>query len=133
MYADGNKKPYLQIGWVFANVAIVSAIIVQENIMNWGWVESVSVLLCALAIFLWITQSARIALVAPIVAMWIASVPLFADYLSKPQPETLWFWLSTIVACALSVAGAPKNDIAHTGMAWSALVMNGAIALLCIL
>lgn len=132
VYRDGNKKPYLQLGWVIAAACIVLAITLGGSPWHWGWTESASLFFCGLAIVFWLILSARVALFAYMAAMYIAFVPLMADYWKEPQPGTLWLWLLTIATCMLAIYGAEKRDFPNTFVPWGAIVLNGAISWLCI-
>lgn len=133
VYKDGNKKPYLQIGWVFAAICIVLAITLGDSPWHWGWTESVSLALCGVAIVFWITLSTRTAIWAYMAAMYISVIPLVVDYWDKPQPDTLWLWLWTIGTCFLAIYGAPKRDFTNTFVPWAAMILNIPIAVLCVL
>jgi len=133
VYKDGNKKPYLQIGWAFASICILSAVAISGNPIGWGQTETISVILCGVSIVLWITMNARAALWAFMVAMYISFVPLMVDYWEKPQPDTLWLWLWTIISCLLAILGAEKRDFANTFVPWAAIGLNAIISILCIL
>lgn len=132
-YKDGNKQPYLQIGWTVAATCVVLAIAFGDSPWQWGQTETISLLLCGVATVLWLMMSARAALFAYMAAMYLSTVPLIVDYWRQPQSGTLWVWLWTIVGCALAIYGAPKRDFTYTFVPWAAIVMNGFIALLCIL
>ena len=131
-YKDGNKKPYLLIGWTLAAACIVVAITIGKSPWHWGWPESVSLFLCGVAVMLWLTMSARRAIWAYTIAMYVSFVPLMIDYY-KPQLETLWLWLGTIVTCILAIHGAPKRDFTHIFVPISALILNAIILILCIM
>jgi len=132
-YKDGNKKPYLQIGWVLAATCIVLAITLGNSPWQWGWAESISLALCGISTVLWLTLSARVAIWAYMVAMYISLIPLMMDYWQKPQPETMWLWLWTIATCLLAILGAERRDFANTFVPWAAIVLNAVITVLCIL
>ncbi len=130
---DGNKKPYLQIGWAAAALCIVLAITLGNSPWHWGWTETASLVLCGIAVLLWLTMSARVAIWAYMTAMYVSLVPLMVDYWYKPQPETLWLWTWTVGTCLLAIYGAPKRDFTNTFVPWAAIVLNAIIAILCIL
>lgn len=132
VYKEGNKEPYLQIGWVLAAICIVSAIVFGDNLWHWGWAESASLALCGAAIILWLILNARVAIWAQVAAMFISVIPLMIDYWHIPQPDTLWLWLSTIGTCLLAIYGTSKRDFMNTVIPWAALILNGIIAVLCV-
>jgi hypothetical protein len=131
-YRDGNKKPFLQIGWVFAALCILAAVAFSGNPINWGRVETTSVILCVFAIVLWMIKSARAGLWAYMAAMYISFFPLMKDYWYKPEPSTLWLWLGTIVGCVLAILGAKKQDFTHTFVPWSVIVLEVIMTVLCV-
>jgi len=130
---DGNKKPYLQIGWAAAALCIMLAVTLSNSPWRWGQTETISLVLCGVAVLLWLTMSARVAIWAYMTALYVSFVPLMVDYWYKPQPETLWLWIGTIGTCLLAIYGAPKRDFTNTFVPWAAIVLNAVIAVLCIL
>ncbi len=132
VFNDGNKKPYLQMGWTISAFLVTSAIVLNDNPWHWGMVESVSFALCVISIVIWIKASARKALWAYMAASYISCFPLIVDYWNIPQPATLWVWVCTIGACLLSIYGS-KKDFANVFVPLNAIVANGIIAVLCVL
>lgn len=132
-YRDGNKKPYMQLGWALASVCILTAMITSGNQSVWGRTETVSVLLCGIAVVLWVTRSARAALWAYMAAMYFSFVPLMADYWKVPQPDTLWLWLWSVATCLLAILGAERRNFTNTFVPWGALILNVIISVLCLL
>ncbi|MDB5265634.1 MAG: hypothetical protein JWM39_347 [Parcubacteria group bacterium] len=128
----GNKLPLLQIAWLSAACLILIAILAGRSPWHWGIVESASLVLCFIAVVLWLTLSAEIAIFAFVIAFIVATVPLIVDYWHTPQSSTTWLWLVTIVSCALSIYGAKKQDVAHTAVPWGAIALNSFIAFLCV-
>ena len=132
VYKAGNKKPIMQLGWLAAAICIVLAITFSNNPWHWGVVESLSLILCGVAVMLWFSLNPRIAIWAYIAAAYISFVPLMMDYWDTPQPETLWLWLGSIIPCLLSIYGAEKRDFANTIVPWTAIAFNVLISVLCI-
>ncbi len=132
-YRAGNKRPYLQIGWCFAAFCIVLAITLGKNPWKWGWVETAALILAGVAIVLWLKWSAKKALWAYMAAAYVSTMPLLVDYWNVPQPSTLWLWLWTVGTCLLAIYGSERRDFANTFVPWGALVLNGFIAVLCVL
>jgi hypothetical protein len=132
-YRAGNRRPYLQFGWFFAACCIVLAVLLGESPWHWTWVETSALALAGIAVVVWLTSSAKRALWAYMAAAYISVVPLMVDYWQVPQPSTLWLWLWTIGTCLLAIYGAEKRDFANTFVPWGAIVLNGIIAVLCIL
>jgi len=132
-YKDGNKKPYMQLGWALAAVGIFGAVVSSGNEIDWGWIETISVLLCGEAVVLWITMSARTAQWAYMAAMYISFLPQMVDYWKVPQPDTLWLWLMSLVTCLLAILGAEKRDFANTFVPLGAGILNLIITVLCLM
>lgn len=132
-YRSGNKKPYLQLGWTIAAFFMFFAVMMNGSQANFGWVEIISIILCGIAIILWITMSARAGLWAYMAAMYISLVPLIVDYWNNPQPNMFWLWILFIVPCILAILGAEKRDFANTFVPWGAIVLDAFVAVLCII
>lgn len=132
-FKGGNDKPFLQIGWTLAAMFIFTAILLNGQPLVWGWTETISVVLCAVAIALWITKGALAAQWAYMAAMYLSLVPLASDYWTSPQPDTLWLWLWTIIGCLLAILGAEKRNFATTFVPIGAIGVNAIIAVLCII
>ncbi len=131
-FKGGNEKPYMQLGWALAAGCIFAAVILNGDQIVWGWTETVSVLLCGVAVMLWVTKSALTAQWAYMAALYISFVPLMADYWEKPQPDTLWLWLLTIASCLFAVLGAKERDFANTFVPWGAIGLNIVVVALCL-
>lgn len=129
---DGNKKPYLQLGWVLAASLIFIGAFFSESVTTWGTVETISVVMCAIAIILWRTLGPKAGLVAYMAAMWISFFPLAMDYLKVPQPSTVWLWQWTIVSCFLAIFGAEKKDFTNTFVPWGCVGLNVIMWYLCL-
>ncbi|MBP6923978.1 MAG: hypothetical protein KBC62_01220 [Candidatus Pacebacteria bacterium] len=132
VYKSGNKKPYLQIGWCVAAACIVLAILFSDSPWHWGSIETLSVLLCALAVTLWLKCSARIAIFAYLLAFLLSGLPLAVDFWHHPEPNTIWVWGWSMVACMLAIYGAEKRDIANTIVPWTAIGTNSILIALCL-
>lgn len=130
---DGNKKPYMQIGWAAAALCIVLAITLGNSPWHWGWTETTSLVLCGVAVLLWLTLSARIAIWAYMTAMYVSFFPQLLDYWHEPQPDTLVLWIGTVITCLLAIYGAPKRDFTNTFVPWAAILLNAITAVLCVL
>ena len=132
-FKDGNKKPFMQLGWALAAFCILLAVILNHNQITWGWTEISSVFLGVVAIALWLMWSAEKALWAYMVAMYLSFVPQAVDYWKEPQPDTLWLWLMSIATCLFAVLGAEKYNFANLFVPVAAAILNVAITILCIL
>ncbi|MEI9966991.1 MAG: hypothetical protein WDN67_05230 [Candidatus Moraniibacteriota bacterium] len=131
VYRDGNRRPFLQLGWCVAAICILLAVLIGDSPWQWGMVETVSVTICLVAVWLWLTRSAHTALFAYLFAFFVSGMPLAIDFWHVPQPSTLWLWLSTVGTCGLALYGAEKRDMAHLGLPWVAIVLNSILAILC--
>ena len=130
VYKDGNRRPFLQLGWFAASFCILAAILIGESPWQWGTVETVSLLLCLVAIILWRTLNAKIAIFAYVTALIVSGAPLAVDYWYVPQPSTTWLWITTILTCFLSIYAAERRDVAHTAVPMGAIFINGLIGIL---
>lgn len=129
-YKAGNERPYIQWGWLIAAILIVLAIMLNERTLDWGWVETSALVCCVIAIWLWLTRSAKWGLWFYMVAAYISLVPQVIEYWHAPQPESLYLWLGTVVGCGLAIVGAEKRDFGNTFVAYGAGILNLFIAVL---
>lgn len=130
---EGNKRPFLQIGWVGAASLILFAILMKENAWNWGSVETSSFILCALALLLWRALGKKgvlLGLFLQSVAVYVSFIPQAIDYWKKPDPSTWYLWFWTIVGCVCAIYAAEKRDAPHTFIPWACIVLNTAIFIL---
>ncbi len=132
VYSGGNKRPFMQLGWVFAASCILAATLFGKSPWHWGTVETVSLILCLVAVVLWQTFSAQVGIFPFVIAMWLSAVPLGVDYWNIPQPSTLWLWVVSAGTCLLSIYGSEKQDVAHTAVPWGAIVLNSVFVFLCV-
>lgn len=139
--ANGNKKPYTQVGWTCAAVLIVSAILSRNHAWNWGVVEYWSFGLCFSAIFFWQVISngfgqRNAGMIAGFVlqtaAIYISFVPQVMDYWERPDPTTWYVWFLSVLGCLIGIYGAEKRDMPNTFILWACGVLNLAVWLLVI-
>ena len=143
-YVEGNKKPYLQLGWVLAAVLIVVAIFLRQGIWEITITEIASFVICIIAITLWLIaknkktifgydikdKAALIGMTFQSVAIYVSFTPQAMDYWKTPDPSTWYLWFSSIVGCLLAVYGAKQRDIAHTFIPWACALLNAVILVL---
>ena len=130
---EGNKRPYLQLGWAIAAVCIMLAILVRQSTFAIGWVEIASSLLCLLAVILWRTAGQHAAILGftfQTLAVYVSFIPQAVNYWIKPEPSTWYLWFFTAIGCALAIYASPKKDMRHTFIPWGAFILNVAIMML---
>lgn len=123
-----SDAPLMQAGWLIASICILAAVLSQSNELKWGKIETISLLCCIASIALWVTMDAASGLWPYGVAMYASFTPQLTDYLDKPQPETWWLWLGTIVAAVLAILAAQKGKrgIKECFAPWVSLPLNAA-------
>ena len=129
-FKAGNKRPLLQMGWLAAAVLILSAICLSKSSWHWGVIETLSLISCIAAVYLWQTRSARHGIYFYVIAGYVSFFPQIADYWKTPQPGTLYLWLTTVIACTLAIYGAEKRDFANTFVPIAFGLLNVLIAVL---
>ncbi len=132
VYKSGNTRPFMQIGWFAASLCVLTAIFAGGSPWHWGRVETLSLVLCLVAVCLWLALNAKVALIAYLVAFMVSGVPMIVDYWHEPQPSTTWLWLVTVFTCALSAYAAEERDIPHLAVPVCAILLNGFLAYLCV-
>lgn len=129
-YKAGNKRPLLQAGWCVASVLILLAILSNDGLWHWGWVETISVACGITSIWLWQAKGAEFGMWPYMLALYISFVPQGVDFWKQPQPETLWLWGWSIVGCIFAIIGAEKRDFANTFIPWGAAILNVGISII---
>jgi uncharacterized membrane protein YbaN (DUF454 family) len=125
----GNKKPYLQVGWMFAACFVTITLLFTNSVWQWGWVETASVFLTCVCAWFWMTEEKEkvAGLFACSIAMFVAGVPQIYSFWNMPQQDTWWLWACTLLACIISFAGAPKFDVRNTLLTLTSAVYNVVI------
>jgi hypothetical protein len=78
-----------------------------------------------------ILMSGRWGLVASIVAMTAAGMPILIDNLAKPVRATFMLWLVTVIGCIISLLGSDWS-FDGTVLQWSSLTYNALMAIIVI-
>lgn len=119
-----SEMPFLQLGWAIAAVCIMVAVTTRTNLSSWGWVEIVSLFCCAMAVYLWVIRDAQTGLYPYMLAMYIAFIPQFSNYLERPQPETWWLWVGTVMSAGLAIYASEKRDLRSCFVPWGCIPLN---------
>ena len=128
VYRGGNKRPLLQVGWTAASVCIFVAVCLSQSPFRFGWVETVSLACCAVAVWVWRTKDARSGLPFYMVAAYVSFIPQVSDFWFKPQPETLYVWLWAIVGCTFAIIGAKERNFVSTFVPYGCGALNAIVA-----
>ena len=129
-YKAGNKRPYLQIGWLVAAICIVIAIFTNGSVWNWGWIETACFALSLISVVLWLTKSAEVGTWFYLAAMYISFAPQAVNYWHEPQLSTWYVWGGSALACVLAIIAAEKRDVGHILTPAAAALMNLSILVL---
>jgi hypothetical protein len=140
--AEGNRKPWLQIGWVFAATSIMTAILIRGGSWKWGNTEFLSLGLCLLAVALWQIlkngfgkkkEAVIIGLIFQTLATYISVVPQAIDYWKVPAPETWYLWFFSIVSSLMAVyAAEDRRNPVQVFIPWACAALNVSIWILVI-
>lgn len=124
--ASGNKEPWMQAGWTFAAVTIVTAILFSNKTFSWGNVEWVSLFFCGVAILTWVNLGAERGFWAYAAAVYISVIPLVLDNWKEPQRTTTWVWAWSVVVCILQLLSIKEGqyNMGHVFVPTALLVLN---------
>lgn len=126
----GNKRPYLQFGWMAAAILIIIAILMNGSSWEWGPIESLSFLFCIVAVIFWLMRSATSGLWFYLIAIYISFIPQAVSYWHSPDTSTWYLWAGSVFTCILAIIAAEKHDSAHVLTPWACVILNLGILLL---
>jgi hypothetical protein len=138
--AEGNRKPWLQVGWLLAATLIILAIFFRGGNWYWGNIETISTALCVIAFVLWqacnklqVTKNygVWVGLALQSLAIFISFIPQGVNYLDHPRPETWYVWFFSIIASLMAIyAAEDRRNPAHVFIPWSCAALNAIIFVL---
>jgi hypothetical protein len=138
--AEGNRKPWLQVGWLLAATLIMTAIFLRGGNWSWGNIETTSTVLCLAAFVLWQAckkmQATKnygvwVGLALQSLAIYISFIPQGVNYWDYPQPESWYVWFFSVAASLMAVyAAEDRRDPAHVFIPWSCAALNALIFVL---
>lgn len=99
-----QKPVWLPFAYVIGCVPLTAVNLIRGK---WVWSkrETFSLMLAVVAAIIWQTNGAIVGLVAGVVAMCAAGIPVLMDMVKKPDRKSFWVWMVTVFACICTLIG----------------------------
>jgi len=85
--------------------AAVTVTLFARGVWLWSWKETVCGVGALIAAYLWLNTGALAGIIAGLVAMTFAGMPIMIDMIKTPVRSTLPVWGWTVVACICTIIG----------------------------
>jgi hypothetical protein len=107
-----------------------AVLLVHFKLGRWIWtrVETVSAIGAAISAVLWQTLSAEWGVIAGIIAMNVAGVPLIIGLWKQPDRQAFWVFATTAIACLMTLLGTWPWTIGGSLLPGAGMIYNAAIA-----
>jgi len=115
-----------------AGVACVLAAMIKARTFTWTWVETVTTVLVAASIIVWMFSGPVMATVVSTSAMLFASMPQIKDTWQKPQESTLWVWVAYLVVNTMSTVAGNDWSISERFYPAACTILTTVMVLLCL-
>jgi hypothetical protein len=132
---EGNKEPYMQVGWVVAAFLIMIAAVVNRGDWKWGPVESWATAICTLSALVWaiakaVDYDARWAIAGYLVACYVSVAPQAIEYWEKPGTgrSSAWLWLWGIPITVMGALGSKEYTPEYLAVPVALLGLNAGMA-----
>ena len=99
-FRAGNSDAWLPLGFAFGNGLVAITLLWKGETWGWGTTETVCTIGIVAAMTLWKISGPILALIASVVAIWIASVPLIMFTAANPNP-VYWYVWATPAVCGI--------------------------------
>ncbi|MBX4197862.1 hypothetical protein KW782_00840 [Candidatus Parcubacteria bacterium] len=129
MFAAGNKDIWLSAGFTLGSV-FISIILLSKGKWSWGYVETICAVGAAVAMLLRYYSAPKGAVIACIIAMWLASIPLLCDLWKQPDPTTWWVWAIITIAAVVTLITAKAWTIQDRAFPVSSIIFNTLLVVL---
>jgi len=122
-----NGQPiWLPFGWV-VGATVTSIALGIRGTWHWTRRETFSLACATIAATVSVLMSGRGGLVASVIAMIAAGMPILIDNLTRPVKATFMLWLVTVISCVISLLGSDWS-FDGTVLQWSSLTYNVLMA-----
>jgi hypothetical protein len=124
-------KPYfLALSYVAGATPVFVA---HLKMGSWKWTrrETFSAIVAILATVIWQTTSANWGVIAGVLAMTSAGIPLLLDLRKKPDSNCFWVFGLTSIACLLTIISIWPWTVGGTALAFGGILYNGYLANVC--
>lgn len=128
----GNPQPYMHVGWVFSDLLICAAALLNKGNWKWTKIETTSFFLCLAAVIIWLTTQSVWSVYAYLFACGIALLPQarFYWYDEGTARKSAWVWFTSSVAIILTLFAVPILTPTYTIVTFTLLTMYLTMAYL---
>jgi hypothetical protein len=128
----GNTQPFMHIGWVFFDLLICVAALLNEGNWKWRRTESVSTVFCSGAILLWIIAPPLWSIYAYLTACVFALFPQARYYWfdEGTARKSSWVWLASSIAIVMTLYAIPVVTPEYLTVTGGLLIMYLSMAYL---
>lgn len=123
-----GKPMYLPLSYVVGSASVTIALFMRGR-WQWSYKETICAVAAAIATVVWILKGPEDGLVACVIALTAAGVPILLDMFKEPDLKTLAIWTLTSAGCIFTLLG---SDWTLTGsiLGWGGLAFNGSLSVL---
>ena len=101
----GHGNYYLPAGYAFSGLGVAACLFIKKQ-RDWGWIETGTVTLVLVCLYIWYKSGDKSATVASSIAVIIAAIPQGVDAYKKPEKMPLkLYWIYLLAALVSFFAG----------------------------
>ncbi len=91
---------------------IVAVLLIYKKQFRWTWIESATVSLVFICIFLWLASGPKLATIASTLAVCLSGIPQYVESRKEPDVNTGWIYLGYTLVNFLSFLAGKEWTIA---------------------
>ncbi len=128
----GNSQPYMHVGWVFSDILICIAALVNQGNWKWTKIESISLFFCLIAVTMWVETPSMWSVAAYLTACFFALLPQARYYWfdESNARKSAWIWFASSTAIVLTIFAIPVITSAYLTVSLGLLTMYITMAYL---
>ena len=124
-----HKPCALALSYV-AGASFVFIVHIKKGKWVWTYVETISAGGTAVSTILWFTLSPEAGVIAGIVAMTAAGMPMLLSFAKAPDRQAFWLFANVTIACAMTLIATWPWTIGGSLLSGGGLLYNGLVAYL---
>lgn len=123
-------KPFaLALSYV-AGAAFVLVVHLKKGTWTWTYVETISAVGATVSTILWQTLSPEAGVIAGVVAMTAAGMPMLLFFYRHPDRQAFWVFMNVTIACTMTLIATWPWTIGGSLLCGGGLLYNGFMAYL---